>query len=93
MKKDKSDPKETPVDGFKVTMLLLDHHGGRDLIQVSFLEHLTQMATKSRAGLCEYNRGMSPVQWAVVRGCHCLVALVPKHTWEPAIAHRGQREL
>lgn len=74
VKKDKSGPKEAPVGGLKVTVLLQDHDADRDLIRVSFLDHLTQMTTKSRADLCEYNRGTSPVLWAVVRYYPCVVA-------------------
>ena len=92
MRRDESGPKEAPLDGLKITMRLQDHHADRDLIQVSFLEHLTQLATKSRAGLREYNRGPSPVLRAEVRYYHCPVALIPEHTWEPAVIHRGQRE-
>lgn len=102
VKKDKSGPKEDPVGSLKVTVLLQDHHVDRDLIWVSFLDHLTQMTTKSRADLCEYNRGTSPVLWAVVRYYPCLVAWIPIHcpvpwipihTWEPAITHKGWGEL
>lgn len=46
-KKDKMAQRNPPVDGLEVTLLLQDCHAGRrDLIQVSFLEHLDGYHTK-----------------------------------------------